>query len=329
MSTSLWALFEPMLERDRDRIRAEAVELAGRDGVEALFAAIARFAILAHVPAQHARHALLAIVAVGELRDFLGEQYLQALIECAFYAADSRPPWSEPPIITVPPGELPSALDFAAARKAMRTGDLPWFERWLASAEQNPQFVAEYFTLAASDDGDLGHKLVVACAAWKLARRLPPEARFETLRIAAVEWCAYGGEPYAPPYAGDRGELLGRLVANVAREHGSLLSAHAVHLFDAALFAESEGAPLEAIAPVLGTLDLGSHAQEHPSADTPGDELTLPVYSYGRDLAGYLEACAIAQRLASGFGAAALERFRAFILKNLNEGESLEEWSFV
>src|ERR1700686_3956389 len=96
--------YEALIERDVPRARAAAAELHGDE----LFLSVARFAVLAYAPSQHAKHALLACLAASEAgaRD-------EVLVECAIYAAASRQPWSEPPILEPP--LLDPAAEGAAA----------------------------------------------------------------------------------------------------------------------------------------------------------------------------------------------------------------------
>src|SRR5207244_274736 len=79
-------------------------------GDEEGWKAIARFAVLAYAPAQHAKHALLSCLAAWEIRDLLGQRFGDALVECALYAATSRQPWSEPPILDPPPPDRSANL---------------------------------------------------------------------------------------------------------------------------------------------------------------------------------------------------------------------------
>jgi hypothetical protein len=91
-------LYTPLLERDLDVIPRAARAFAERHSGEALWIAVTRFAVLAHAPAQHAKRAVLACRAVHALQRELGHRWIDAIIECACYAAQSRLPWSEPPI---------------------------------------------------------------------------------------------------------------------------------------------------------------------------------------------------------------------------------------
>ncbi|HEX2836369.1 MAG TPA: hypothetical protein VHW00_25415 [Thermoanaerobaculia bacterium] len=91
-------LYAPLLERDLVAISRAARAYAAAHSSEALWIAVARFAVLAHAPAQHAKRAVLACRATHALRAELGQRWLDAIIECACYAAQSRLPWSEPPI---------------------------------------------------------------------------------------------------------------------------------------------------------------------------------------------------------------------------------------
>lgn len=91
-------LYAPLLERDLDAIPRVARAYAESHSIDALWVAVARFAVLAHAPTQHAKRAVLACRATHALRAELGDRWLDTIIACAVYASQSRLPWSEPPI---------------------------------------------------------------------------------------------------------------------------------------------------------------------------------------------------------------------------------------
>jgi len=92
-------LYEPLIERDLDAIPDAVREFLEEHSPHELFLAVARFAVLAYAPSQHAKRAVMACRAAWELRDAMGEEWPSLLTECARYAAESRQPWSEPPIL--------------------------------------------------------------------------------------------------------------------------------------------------------------------------------------------------------------------------------------
>jgi hypothetical protein len=94
------ALYEPLIERELDAIVPAARAFAEEHSLEELWAAVARFAVLAYAPSQHGKRAVMAARAAHDLPTF------ELVVECARYAAESRPPWSEPPIFEE--RELPS-----------------------------------------------------------------------------------------------------------------------------------------------------------------------------------------------------------------------------
>jgi hypothetical protein len=93
------ALYDPLLERDLDAIAPAARAFAEEHSLEELWIAVARFAVLAYAPSQHGKRAVMAARAAHDLT-------FEWIVECARYAAESRPPWSEPPIFEEK--ELPS-----------------------------------------------------------------------------------------------------------------------------------------------------------------------------------------------------------------------------
>ena len=86
------ALYDPLLERDVAGIAPAARAFLAEHSDEELWIAVARFAVLAYAPSQHAKRAVMAVRAAHDLLSF------EMIVECARYAAESRPPWSEPPI---------------------------------------------------------------------------------------------------------------------------------------------------------------------------------------------------------------------------------------
>src|SRR5437660_10336231 len=94
--------YEPFIERDLDAVPAAVAEFRGAHSAEETWTAVTRFAVLAFAPSQHSIHALLACLSVWDLREDLGAQFDQAIVRCAIYAAASRQPWSEPPMLDPP-----------------------------------------------------------------------------------------------------------------------------------------------------------------------------------------------------------------------------------
>src|SRR5947209_6097776 len=173
------------IEREVVAIPLAVREFCAAHGVVEAWKAVARFAVLAYAPAQHAKHALLCCLAAWDIRELLGARFEEAIVECAIYAAASRQPWSEPPILEPPPPD-PSA--------SLHGGDRLEAERWLATHYQDEDFARHYFAAAAEDFEDFGHKLIVANAAWRLAALLGEKGRYAALRVGVWEMVAYRGE---------------------------------------------------------------------------------------------------------------------------------------
>jgi len=88
--------YELLIQRDVNAIPAAARAFASAGE---LYLAVARFAVLAYAPSMHSKRAVMACRAAYEVRDVCGDRWIDLIIECARYAAESRQPWSEPPII--------------------------------------------------------------------------------------------------------------------------------------------------------------------------------------------------------------------------------------
>jgi len=312
VSTS--ALYEPFIERDLDAIPGAVRAYRDEHGSEQTFLAVARFTVLAYAPSQHAKHALLCCLAVHDLRESAGDRFDDLVTECAIYAASSRQPWSEPPSLTPPAvGDVPATFD-----------DRITAERWLAARLNRPDLARDYFTAATHDFEDLGHKLIVSSAAWRLSNILGEQGRFAALRLGVWEDVAYGGNRYEEQGGAlDERALLERLIEAMTAGEGDLVSAHAVFLFDAAM----EAAP-EIRARVRDYL---TNITKAPPRWAPHQaaSLEIPVYRFARDYGECLKAHAAVQRLAARFPGAPVERIIAAAHYNLEHAQSFEEWSFA
>jgi hypothetical protein len=168
------ALYEPLIERDLAAIPAAARAFAQEHSAEELWIAVARFAVLAYAPSQHAKRAVLACRAAYDVREQLGDRWLEMIVECARYAAESRPPWSEPPILDPP--RVDELIDLHAAIAA---NDRLAAEHWLAShldeAPEELRFLAR------------GDALLMLDAAVALERVLGEKGRYALLRMVMAE----------------------------------------------------------------------------------------------------------------------------------------------
>jgi hypothetical protein len=291
--------YEPLIERDLAAIPRAVRDFSSAHGSEEAWKAVARFAVLAYAPAQHAKHALLCCLSAWETRNLLGDRFDDALVECAIYAATSRQPWSEPPILDPPPPDPAARLRGAERLEA---------ERWLATSFNE----AEYFDAATDDFEDLGHKLIIANAAYKLANLLGEKGRYAALRVGVWEMTAYGGERYV-----ERGGsvTMEQLADNMVASGGDIERAHAVFLYDAAMETGRE----KRVGDYLSGLSVvGARLSGEPATDNR----PLPIYRYARDCGAYLKCHAIARRRA-------IPRIIPAAWHNLEHGPSLEAFSFA
>jgi len=269
-------VYEALIERNIPAIPDAIRAFRDSHGSDETYKAIGRFAVLAYSPSQHGKHAVLACLAAWALRD---EPYFDDVVtQCAIYAAESRQPWSEPPIMSPPAidddqrGDLDELLEAIAASDRLRG------ERWLAKRLDDGNLARDYFAAAADDFDDLGHKLIVADAAWRLVPILGEHGRFAALRLGIWEMCAYRGEPYV-----ERGaiadDLDERLVANFIAREGELEAAHALFLLKAA-----RGKHIERRVRDFLTRD------EQPPVPRPLSPVPFePVYKLSRDYAEVLQ----------------------------------------
>jgi hypothetical protein len=299
MSTAVSAFYEPLIARDLDAVGPAVRAFRNEATSDELFLAVARFAVLSYAPSQHAKHAVLATLAAWELREEAGQRWDELLTECAYYAAASRQPWSEPPIMTLPEVDESVPADIDELRAACDAQDRLRAERWLARRIDDPALANDLLTVAAEDSSDLGHKLIISNAALKLVPILGDQGKYVTLRMAVTELTAYRGESAQAP-AADLDRLIGHCIA----EKGSLESAHGVFRFDAAI-------------------------ERGQRSEAPRDAAPPPFYRLGRDLGATLKAHAVAKRLRVRFPTADVDGFVAAVHDNLEHGPSLEDWSFA
>jgi len=303
------SFYDPFIERDVPAIRSAIAEFRREHSSHDLFLAVARFAVLAYAPSQHAKHALLAALSAYDVREQLGDRWDDLLVECAIYAAQSRQPWSEPPILDPPALDASQRGDVDELRAAVDEGDRLRAERWLAKRIDDPDLARDYFTVAADDFEDLGHKLIVANAVWRLSEILGEKGRFATLRIGVWEMAAYKGERYVERgNAMDREALLAKLIASACDIEGL----HRVFL----LMSARAGVDRR-VRDYLTNEDVNvGRASARPVGLKP--DLRLPVYPLAKDYGAYLKSWAIGN-----------DELKAAAQDNLDHGPSFDEWSFA
>ena len=254
---------------------------------------------------------MIAALTAYKARDSYGERWDDLLIECARYAAASRQPWSEPPILDPPPVEAGQRRDIDALRDAVAAHDRLAGERWLvARFDDDPEH--DLFTVAADNFDDLGMNVIVTAAATKLSKILGEKGRYAALRIAVWEMTASSVWPRAsardvPAEAGPP-DLRKHLVTNALGEKGSIESVQAVFLYDAA----KDTNVVDRVCQYLATLPITEGPPVPPRRVDP------PIYQLARDYGQHLRA------FASGD-----ERLLSATAYNLENGPSFADWSFA
>jgi hypothetical protein len=308
--------YEPFIERDLAAVPAAVAEFRAAHSAEETWTAVTRFAVLAFAPSQHSMHALLACLSVWDLRDDFGGRFDDAIVQCAIYAAASRQPWSEPPMLEPPKIEADQRGDIDELREAVAASDRLRAERWLAKRYIDADCASDYFAVASDDFEDLGHKLIVASAAMRLAALLGEKGRYAMLRVAVWEMVSVGsGELGVGSGSFDLDSLCNALVANVS----DIVSAHALFLFDAALQTKDD-AVIARVASHLSGIN-------SPTPDARPQALEVPVYSFARDYGACLKAHAIAKRLRTRFPNADFHGMLAVMHRNREK--SSEEMTFA
>jgi hypothetical protein len=314
--------YEAFIERDLAAIPAAVAEFRATHSAEETWMAVTRFAVLAFAPSQHSIHALLACLSVWDLRAELGSQCDDAVVQCGIYAAASRQPWSEPPMLDPPRIEPDQRGDVDELREAIAASDRLRAERWLAKRYNDDDFASDYLAVASDDFQDLGHKLIVASAAMRLAGLLGEKGRYAMLRVGVWEMVSVGGgELGVGSGSVDLDSLCAALVADVIAKDGDIVSAHAMFLFDAVLQTNDDSVVARAV----------GNFSSMTSSPAPGTQQPPPgvsVYAFARDYGACLKAHAIAKRLRPRFPNAAFDSMLAAMHHNLDKSD-LEEMTFA
>jgi hypothetical protein len=189
MSAAERALYGRLIERETADILPLLQALATESSLDGVWRSVTRFAVLAFAPSLHAARALTAARAAWELTT---EEVLPSLTwaaECARYAALSRQPWSEPPLLE-PPAIAPAHPSGPEElREAVETSDRLRAEKWLAAAGTDAPAV-----LRREAAGEA--RLLLDTAEWLLPR-LGEKGRHALLR--PVVWQMASGRPAGQP----------------------------------------------------------------------------------------------------------------------------------
>ncbi len=291
-------LYAPLIGRDLDAIPAAVRDFRAQHSSDELFLAVARFAILAFAPSMHSKHAVLASLSAYQLKETMGDRWDDLLAECARYAADSRQPWSEPPLLDPPEVDPGQPRDVDTLRHLVAARDRLGAERWLAARLDDDDLVRDLFIV--SDD------VILTSAAVKLAGILGERGRFAALRIAVWDMTSHGAGSL--PADDPAPTLRDRLVDNAVAERGSIESVHSVFEYDAA----RDTAAFSRVCSELSSLSLRKPDAELPAATAS------PVYHLARDYGHYLRAFAGGD-----------SRLKAAAAYNLENGPSFADWSLA
>jgi hypothetical protein len=316
--------YDAFIERDLAAIPAVIADFRATHTAEETWTDVTRFAVLAFAPSQHSKHALLACLSAWDLREDLGAQFDDAIVACAIYAAASRQPWSEPPMLDPPAIEADQRGDLHELREAIAASDRLRAERWLAKRFRDSGFSRDYFAAASDDFEDLGHKLIVAAAATRLADLLGEKGRYAMLRVGVWEMVGMWSEESA---VGGRSEVdldsvCALAIANMIANQGDIISAHAMFLFDAAL-QTGDDAVIRRVCTHLSDIN------PPPAPDTHRPTPEILIYPFARDYAACLKAHAVAKRLRPRFPGVNFDGMLAAAHQNLDTAPSFEEMSFA
>jgi hypothetical protein len=319
--------YESFIERDLDGVAAAVRGYRAAHSAEDVWQAVTRFAILAYAPSLHAKHAVLSCLAAWQLRDQLGDAFDELVVECARYTAQSRQPWSEPPIFDPPHVDVSHPRDADELRAAVAAHDRLRGEQWLAARLDNRELARDLFLVAA--EGVSGDPLLTAVAAWKLAALLGEKGRFVALRIAVWELTS-GAATKAPGSATDidAEALLHSLIDDYVASGGDVSAAQALFLFDAALEASAISGDDAIAQSVFARLSerVRPSGEKVEIAEPAQPPMTYPL---ARDYGTHLIAHAVARRIAARFASIDAARIIAAAGHNLVHGSSFEDFAFA
>jgi hypothetical protein len=161
----------------------------------------------------HAKRAVMACRAAHELHDACGDRWIELLIECARYTAESRQPWSEPPILEPPEPDAEQSL-----RDAVDAGDRLAAERWLAAHADDRDLRAQLEAVAGDD------ALLMIDTAFALVPLLGEKGKYALLRIPV--WELTSG-----PQVRSAAEPIDVLIDRAIEARGSIEAVQLVLLF--------------------------------------------------------------------------------------------------
>lgn len=323
--------YEPFIERDLAAIPATVAAFRSTHTAEETWTEVTRFAVLAFAPSQHSRHALLACLSVWDLREELAhinDQFDRAVVECATYAAASRQPWSEPPMLDPPRIPSDQRVDRDELREAIAASDRLRAERWLACRFGDDDFLLDYFAAAAANLDDLGHNVIVGNAAVRLAAILGDRGRYAMLRVGLWEMVARGsgkGEAGVAENV-DLRTLCRALVSRIAANDGEIIAVHALFLFDAALQTGNDMVIRRVATDLSVSLEVAVAAvPAAPHVPPPAPA----AYRFARDYGSCLKAHAVAKRLRPRFPDVDFDGMLAAVHRNLQNAPAVEEMMFA
>jgi hypothetical protein len=286
MSGAFSPLFEAMLYRDRDAIRG-AVTADGSDDPGALFRDLMRFGVLAFAPSEHGRASFLAVRTAPKL-ELTTAQAAALAYECAVYLADTRPPWSEPPIGDPPPLEAGQRDDQPEIEEAISSGDRLRGEKWLAANLAHEQLPVRFFSAAIAASGESLLTIPVALALWDVALEVPAHVRFSVLRNAVNDWTQHPHEVRVVSQSNRSwAEAMKPICAVAARGAATIFDLQRIVALDAARRLENtagDALSRGAVAAILSDADDDGGGEERVELKAPP-----PVYALARDYATYLQ----------------------------------------
>lgn len=296
------ALYERLIERDTESIDAVIRHLAGEESEEYVWRSVTRFALLAFAPSLHAMRALVACRCGWDLAERGHVDSMAVAAACARYAAESRPPWSEPPPLDPPAVATDHPTGVEELRSAVAEGDRLRAERWLAACGDGAAAI-----LRGEAQGDARLLLDTAEA---LVPRLGEKGRHALRRTVVWGMAAHDPLPSGPDGAASARSTAGRRS-------------------DAPMKPEPVERRLERVQRERGSVDavgelLVELSDRPPIRAAPAHPRLVP-YRLARDFGQTLIAHAFSSRLPEHQASILL----AAVHENLEHGESYADWSFA
>lgn len=168
-------LLDAFLHRDRQSLDEEIRAFWRSDGPKRAAASVLRLSTLACTPSVHGRCAWLCAISAFESVE-RGAEILDQLVESAVYSSETRSPWSEPPVASIPD---PETFTTEQVIEILSGDDRSAAERWIAGIAGGDH--DQLREVGALLDGPEGWGAVMTAAGLRVCARFPAATHYQIL----------------------------------------------------------------------------------------------------------------------------------------------------